>query len=47
MEGGLGGFAAGGMASFLMATRYRRPGPGVLTILRSFTFNTQLALDTI
>jgi LPS O-antigen subunit length determinant protein (WzzB/FepE family) len=44
VEGGLGGFAGGGMSSFLMATGIDAQAQEYLTILRSFTFNTNLAL---
>ena len=44
VEGGLGGFAGGGMSSFLMATGMDSQAQEYLTILRSFTFNTNLAL---
>jgi LPS O-antigen subunit length determinant protein (WzzB/FepE family) len=44
VEGGLGGFAGGGMSSFLMATGMDSQAQEYLTILRSFTFNTNVAL---
>ena len=44
VEGGLGGFAGGGMSSFLMATGMDSQAQEYLTILRSFTFNTEVAL---
>jgi len=44
VEGGLGGFGAGGMASFLMATGIDAQAQEYLTILRSYTFNTEVAL---
>jgi LPS O-antigen subunit length determinant protein (WzzB/FepE family) len=45
VEGGLGGFAGGGMSSFLMATGTDSQAQEYLTILRSFTFNTNVALQ--
>ncbi len=44
VEGGLGGFAGGGMSSFLMATGMDSQAQEYLTILRSFTFNTNVAV---
>ena len=44
VEGGLGGFAMGGMSSFLMATGIDSQAQEYLTILRNYTFNTDLAL---
>src|SRR5271167_2873962 len=44
VEGGQGGFAGGGMSSFLMATGMDSQAQEYLTILRSFTFNTNVAL---
>ncbi len=44
VEGGLGGIGGGGMASFLMATGIDSQAQEYLTILRSFTFNTEVAM---
>jgi LPS O-antigen subunit length determinant protein (WzzB/FepE family) len=44
VEGGMGGFAGGGMSSFLMATGMDSQAQEYLTILRSFTFNTDVAI---
>ncbi len=44
VEGGLGGFAGGGMSSFLMISGMDSQAQEYLTILRSFTFNTGVAL---
>lgn len=45
VEGGMGGIASGGMASLLMSTGIDAQAQEYLTILRSFTFNTQVALN--
>lgn len=44
VEGGLGGFAGGGMSSFLMISGMDSQAQEYLTIFRSFTFNTGVAL---
>jgi LPS O-antigen subunit length determinant protein (WzzB/FepE family) len=44
VEGGLGGIGGAGMSTFLMATGMDSQAQEYLTILRSFTFNTQVAL---
>jgi len=44
VEGGLGGIGGGGISSFLMATGIDTQAQEYLTILHSFTFNTQVAL---
>ena len=43
VEGGMGGFAGGGMSSFLMATGIDSQAQEYLTILRSYTFNSGVA----
>lgn len=43
VEGGMGGFAGGGMSSFLMSTGIDSQAQEYLTILRSYTFNTGVA----
>ena len=44
VEGGLGSFAGGGMSSFLMSTGMDSQAQEYLTILRSYTFNTGVAM---
>ena len=44
VEGGVGGFTGGGLSSFLMASGMDYQAQEYLTILRSFTFNTDVAL---
>jgi hypothetical protein len=44
VEGGIGGFAGGGMSSFLMSTGMDSQAQEYLTILRSYTFNTGVAV---
>jgi LPS O-antigen subunit length determinant protein (WzzB/FepE family) len=44
VEGGMGGLAGGGMSSFLMATGIDSQAQEYLTILRSYTFNTGVAV---
>ena len=44
VEGGIGGFAGGGMSSFLMSTGMDSQAQEYLTILRSYTFNTGVAM---
>ena len=44
VEGGFGGIAAGSMTSFLMATGIDSQAQEYLTILRSYTFNTEVAM---
>jgi hypothetical protein len=44
VEGGFGGFSAGGMTSFLMATGIDSQAQEYLTILHSYTFNTEVAM---
>ena len=44
VEGGMGGLAGGGMSSFLMATGIDSQAQEYLTILRSYTFNTEVAV---
>ena len=44
VEGGMGGFGGSGMSSFLMATGMDSQAQEYLTILRSYTFNTGVAL---
>ena len=43
VEGGLGGLGGGGMASLLMASGVDAQAQEYLTILRSYTFNTEVA----
>ena len=43
VEGGLGGLGGGGMASLLMSTGIDSQAQEYLTILRSYTFNTEVA----
>ena len=44
VEGGLGGLGGGSMSTFLMISGIDSQAQESLTILRSFTFNTQVAL---
>jgi hypothetical protein len=44
VEGGMGGFSGGGISSFLMSAGIDSQAQEYLTILRSFTFNTGVAL---
>jgi LPS O-antigen subunit length determinant protein (WzzB/FepE family) len=43
VEGGMGGLSMGGMSSFLMSTGIDSQAQEYLTILRSYTFNTEVA----
>jgi LPS O-antigen subunit length determinant protein (WzzB/FepE family) len=44
VEGGMGGLGAGSMTSFLMASGIDSQAQEYLTILRSYTFNTEVAM---
>ncbi len=46
VEGGMGGLGGAGMSTFLMVTGMDSQAQEYLTILRSFTFNTRVALTT-